>query len=232
MNNHIRTPAPSAGESYDGFAILGVAFESGHTLCLRQFAEAPGRKGYTSVWMREPNGDWHFLSTVAPKESCAKYMLPELADQTPVTTTWSGESTLTVSIPAISLTWVVDFASTRTTRALSAVAGKLPGWFAGSRTGAKLMSLAASATLGAGRMNLRGPVPNGQVFSGRPARVWRISRSFASIGGYSLGDVVPARPYSFGSFVIPRRGLAMQGSMTFAPAPEAETTLYPFGAAA
>ncbi len=228
--------APSravSGEAYSGFAVLGVSFASGHTLALRDFPRATTGRPFTSVWMREPNGDWHFFSTVSPSGSCAKYMRPAVADQTAIEVAWLDRRTLRVEIPAIGLRWIVALEARGRFGLMSRVAGMLPAGLKRTRPGAKALATIASRTLGAGKFNLSGRVPNGQPFIAQPSAVWRVTSSQASIRGFSFGDVVRApEQYRFGDFRLPTRGVAMAGTAVFEPVPEAEEVLYPFGATA
>lgn len=56
--------------------------------------------------------------------------------------------------------------------------------------------------------------------------------AFASIQGYSFGEVIEApEQYSFGDFRLPVRRLAIAGVAAFSTALEPGERLYPFGAA-
>src|SRR5689334_16071506 len=54
------------GDRFTGYAVMGLPFRSGHVLALRRFPASSIGPGYTSVWHRDPRGDWTFYSTIQP----------------------------------------------------------------------------------------------------------------------------------------------------------------------
>jgi hypothetical protein len=203
-------------ERMKGFAVLGVTFESGHTLALRQFEATSFGPGFTAVWMREPNGDWRFFSDNDPRQSCAKYMLPDVADQVPVDVRWVDDRTLHVSIKAISFRWFIEFEETRRTRWMSATVSRAPRWAMRSAPVSRLIATVGSKGLGLGRLRLRGYVPNGQRFTGMPRRIWQVRSSAAWAGSYNFGEVVHKAPQRrFGDFWVPAAPIAMAGEVEF-----------------
>ncbi len=215
-------PASRPGfERFDGFAILGVTFESGHMLALRNFERSNAGPAFTAVWMREPGGDWRFFSTNPPAKSCAQYMLPDVADQTPIDIRWVNSSTLHVSIKEISFRWFVEFEESRRTRWLSSALGRLPEGALRSPAVSRIAALAARATLRTGTIRLHGAVPNGQQFAGLPRRAWQVKSSTAWTSTYNFGGVVrPGRQERFGDFWLPATPIAMAGAIEFEPLPE------------
>lgn len=210
------TVETSEVERMKGLAVLGVTFESGHTLALRAFEETSFGPGFVAVWMREPNGDWRFFSDNDPRQSCAKYMLPDVADQVPVEVRWVDERTLHVSIKAISFRWFLEFEETRRTKLMSGIVSRIPKWGLRTAPVSRLVAAVASRGLGLGRLRLRGHVPNGQHFAGMPRRVWNIKSSAAWAGAYHFGEVVQkAEQRQFGDFWIPETPIAIAGEVEF-----------------
>ena len=208
---------PDDTERMKGLAILGVTFESGHTLALRRFEETSFGPGFTAVWMREPGGDWRFFSDNDPGQSCAKYMLPDLADRVPIDVRWVDDRTLHVSIKAISFRWFIEFEETGRTRLMSRLVSRIPK--RGMRTPAvsRFVAFVAGKGLGAGKLRLRGAVPNGQHFAGIPRKLWQVRASNARTAGYDFGEVVwKAEQEQFGDFWIPVTPIAMAGEVEFA----------------
>ena len=62
-----------SGERFAGYSVIGLPFRSGHVLALRRFPASSLGPGYTSVWHRDPGGNWTFYSTTAPEQSCSRY---------------------------------------------------------------------------------------------------------------------------------------------------------------
>jgi hypothetical protein len=209
-----------ARERLQGLAVLGVTFESGHVLALRHFEQTNAGPGFTALWMREPNGDWHFFSTNPPERSCAKYVLPELADQTHVHTNWTDDRTLRVDVPAISLRWYIEFAESRRTRFVSAVMRRVPASVLGTRGGSTVAGLGARMGLGADGLRFAGDVATGQIFHGIPRQVWQVSRSNAAANTFDFGPMVQRNQQEkFGDFYIPAAPLALAGVLEFSPLP-------------
>jgi hypothetical protein len=203
-------------ERMKGFAVLGVTFESGHMLALRAFEETSFGPGFVAVWMREPNGDWRFFSTNDPRHSCAKYMLPEVADQVPIDVRWVDDRTMHVSIKAISFRWFIEFEETRRTRLMSALVSRVPKWALRTAPVSSIVSAVARKGLRLGKLRLRGEVPNGQRYHGMPRRVWRVKGSTAWAGAYNFGEMVSVAPQRrFGDFWIPARPIAIAGEVEF-----------------
>ena len=191
---------PVAVESFTGFAVLGAAFETGHMLALRHFEGSSHAEGFTSVWMREPNGDWRFFSTNPPSlGSCAHYMQPDVADQTPIDIRWVDGATLHVSIKAIGLRWFIEFDEDRRTRFMSAALTRIPSGLLRTRAMSSFAAFIARNTLRAGKLRLHGTVPNGQRFAGLPRNIWRVKRSVAWASAYNFGEMVrPGKQERFG----------------------------------
>ncbi|MGE0600913.1 MAG: hypothetical protein AB7J35_16660 [Dehalococcoidia bacterium] len=209
-------PGPTGAESFDGFAILGVSFRSGHTLAFRSFAHSSVGPAFSSVWMREPGGDWRIFSTAPAGVSDADYWRPALFDQVEIHEEWLDPWTLRVAIPAIRMEWTTEFAESRLSNFVSAVISRMPAFFVRSAPGSGLISRVAGRVLNSGKLRLRGIAPNGQRFMARPGAVWHVQGSEAQIGDFHLGDpVTPRSQHRLADFWIPVRPIAMAGSLEF-----------------
>lgn len=209
-NLQFQPGASRDGEYLEGFAILGVSFRSGHTLAFRSYERSSIGPAFSSVWMREPGGDWRIFATVPASVSCAHYMRPALADQMEIHEEWLDPQTLRVTIPAIRMEWTTEFSSSRLSNLMPGVVSRVPRWFLASGPGSAMISRAAAALLHAGKLRLRGIVPNGQRFSAQPRALWHVAKSEASIGDFHLGDAVsPGSQCRLADFWISVRPLAM-----------------------
>jgi hypothetical protein len=139
---------------------------------------------------------------------------------------WVGESSLAVRIGSNRLAWVIHLAATAPTRLLGRFSDRVPARVRKSRA---LRNLWAGA-LGAGESlpsrggaQLEGRAATGHRFVIEPRRAWLLDASVARLGDRHLGPVVlpPARARTAG-VVLPRPGVFLLGSVTFAPlsAPE------------
>src|SRR5215213_4635419 len=91
-----------AEDRFTGYGIMGLPLASGHVLALRRFPASSLGPGYTSVWHRDPSGDWAFYSDVDPGLSCARFFGNALAraERNAITLTWSDPRRLTIVVPA------------------------------------------------------------------------------------------------------------------------------------
>ena len=63
------TLPPGPDERFNGYAGMGVPFKSGHILAMRRFSFTSIGPGYTSVWHRNPAGEWFFYTTAPARQS-------------------------------------------------------------------------------------------------------------------------------------------------------------------
>ena len=201
-------PAGSA-ERFAGFAVIGLPFRSGHVLALRRFPASSLGMGYTSVWHRNPAGDWTFYSTISPEQGCSRYFGAEIQRNIvgPIEITWTGPSQFRVLI-GDALEWEVTLSESAFSRLMNSLARLVPEPWWQKTMILKMMGHAARIALGTGRMNLAGRTPNGHEFIANPQRVWLIDSSRAVVNGIDLGllgalDVQA----SLNDFLIPQRGI-------------------------
>jgi hypothetical protein len=215
------SPALPAGtdERFDGYVVMGLPFRSGHVLALRRWAASSIGPAYASAWHRRPDGTWRFYADVSPRLACTRYLgsAATEASETQVRISWSDPFRFEVHVPGI-LEWSVVVRATAATRLLNAVAGRMPGpaWHNGAFLDA--MGMLAGPMLRAGRIGMRGTLPNRQRFVANPRRVWMIDESRAVVGGEDLGPLGPVHPQArLGDFWIPQRGLFAIGQALFDP---------------
>jgi hypothetical protein len=211
-------------ERFRGYGVMGLPFESGHVLGLRRFPVSSIGPGYTSIWHRSPDGRWSFWSTTAPEVSCARYT-GEISDdtrETAIRLAWPEHYRLTITADDPSLSWEVTFAATPASRALSALAQRMPGQFLASENVLRILGPVAGTMLGAGRLALTGTMPNRQTFHLVPSHVWMVTASRAQLEATDFGKPAPLpRQATIGDFRIPQKGLLAVGNLdadVFSPA--------------
>jgi len=207
-------------ERFNGYGVMGLSFTSGHVLAMRRFPATSVGPGYTSVWHRDPRGEWVFYSTAAPHLACSRYFgVDALASiETDVRIIWVAPAHFRVLVPAASLEWDVAIGPTVATRVMNAMARLLPGsaW----RNPAFLVTMGrmAGPFLGVGRVGLYGTAPNGQRFIANPRVVWRVLNSRAVVAGTDLGPPGPVAPQAkLRDFWIPQHGIFAIGQAHFEP---------------
>ncbi|HVZ73325.1 MAG TPA: hypothetical protein VHJ20_13185 [Polyangia bacterium] len=207
-----------------GFAVIGQPFSSGDLLCLRKFPASTFGPGYTSVWHRAPDGAWTVYTSVAPEQSCPRFIGAAIARavETAIDVAWTGAAELDVRVPAAGLRWRMRVAATPVTRLMNVMMALMPAWMFRSDLVLSMMSLMSTALLAAGRFRLRGRVPNRQWFQAGPRGVWMVPDAQASIGERDLGAPRPLPTQAtLGEVPLPQRGVLMTGGFSFeAYAPE------------
>ena len=219
MEARARLP-PCGAERFSGYGVIGPPFAFGHVLALRRWPASSIGPGYTSVWHRDPGGRWTFWADAEPALACARYTrrIAAAAPVAAIRIEWIGPFSLVVVVPDAALEWRLRLAHTAATRALSRVAGRLPEAAWGSPAVLAGMGAVGGRLPEAGRLGLRGRMPNGQWFRGSPRRVWAVEGSGAVLAGRDLGPPGPlAHQARVGDFRIPRRGLFAVGQACFQP---------------
>jgi len=211
---------PGLDERFNGYGVMGLPFISGHVLAMRRFPSTSVGPGYTSVWHRNPQGEWVFYATAAPHLACSRYFGRDaLASiQTEVRIIWLAPARFRVLVPAASLEWEVAVGPTVATRLMNAMARLLPG--AAWRNPAFLagMSSMAGPVLGVGRVGLYGTAPNGQRFIANPRVLFRVVASRAIVADTDFGPPGPVSPQAqLRDFWIPQHGMFATGQAYFEP---------------
>jgi len=211
---------PGLDERFNGYGVMGLPFISGHVLAMRRFPATSVGPGYTSVWHRNPQGEWAFYATTAPQLACSRYFGRDaLASiQTEVRITWLAPTRFRVVVPAASLEWEVAVGQTVATRLMNAMARFLPGAAWRNPVFLAAMGRMAGPVLGVGRVGLYGTAPNGQRFIANPRVLFRVLASRAIVAGTDLGPPGPVSPQAqLGDFWIPQHGMFAIGRAYFEP---------------
>jgi hypothetical protein len=205
------------GERFSGYGVMACPFASGDILCHRRFPASSIGPAYTSIWHRDPQGEWRFYQDVPPLQACPRFFGSALteATQVEVDLTWTGARQFHIAIPN-KLEWQVSLAPSAATRAMNALGSLLPDRLWRSPAVLRVMTSIAGPALGAGKLAMAGAAPNGQHFVANPLLIWTIPESHATIDGRDLGSVqpLPSQP-KLGDFWIPRSALFVIGRAFF-----------------
>lgn len=205
-------------ERFAGFGVMGLPFESGHYLALRQFPTASFAPAYLSVWHRDPAGNWTFYATTPAEQSCARYFSSATdneAVQCDIEIDWITPWWFRVTIPGL-LEWSVHTESTFASRMLTRVAGRVPESAWTNRSMLGVIGRIAGMTLGAGDIRLSGAAPNGQHFMVAPRKVWAVSASRAILRGQDLGPIGRLQEQArLADFRPPQKGICVIGTGHF-----------------
>lgn len=205
-------------ERFDGYGVMGLPFKSGHVLALRRFPASSLGPGYSSVWHRNPEGEWVFYTNISPKLSCPRFFGSSLkkAVETKIKIGWLHPLRMHVSMPAQSFNWEVEVRETGPTRLMNRMGSMLPGWAWRSPSILKLMSKMAGAMLGVGRIAMYGNTSNGQKFLANPRTIYAVRSSHAQMGAEIFGAPAPLETQArLGDFWIPQRGILAIGQSYF-----------------
>jgi hypothetical protein len=198
---------------------MGVPFDSGHILGLRRWTASSVGESFTSIWHRNPTGEWRFHETVDCAISCSRWFGGGARESIPSTIDlhWTDDWTLRVRSEVID--WTVSLTTTPVTRLMSVVGGNLPAGLWNARPMLAAMERTASAAMGVGKVGLTGMTPNGQHFNANPLRVWRVKHSQATVDGQPIGAPSPLPTQAqVGDFLIPQRGIFAIGRVFMTPA--------------
>lgn len=207
-----------------GYGVMGLPFRAGHVLGLRRWTASSVGKGFTSIWHRNPSGQWTFYESAPSEVACTRYFGAgvERACLVPIDLRWEGPSCLRVTAQD-AVDWTVRMGSSVTTRAMSAVGSSLPltAWRSGPVL--ETMGRLAGSALRAGRVKLTGSTTNGQHFDANPLRIWYVTDSRARVDGEDLGPIGPlANQAHLADFYFPQRGIFALGRVFVTPATETE----------
>ncbi len=205
-------------ERFSGYGVMSAPFASGHLLALRHFSASSVGPGYTSVWRRDPDGQWTFYADVEPLQACTRYFGSAVAKANAgeIVIEWTGPRRFVVTIPPDTLEWEVVLAPTRATRFMNALGRLMPQALWRQPRVLSLMAPVAGRLLGAGRLRLAGRSPNRQWFIANPLLTWTILSSHAVLEGTDLGPLIRMDEQTrLGDFWIPQRGLFAIGATFF-----------------
>lgn len=206
-----------AGERFSGYAVMGVSFDSGHVLAMRRFPAASIGSAYSSVWVRDPSGQWTFYQSAPPELACSRYFGRAVSRivHSPIEIEWTSSHAFNVRVREVNLRWRVTLEETLRTRALNALVRHVPDSVWRNEKAVDVVGRAASVLLRTGRLPLAGQVPNGQAFLVNPRMVWLISRSEAVLQDEDLGATRRLEAQiKIDNYWIPQRGLFVLGDAT------------------
>jgi len=208
-------------ERFSGYGVMSAPFAGGHNLCLRRFPASSVGPAYTSVWYRDPEGNWTFFQNTPPAQACPRYFSSALTRilVRDIDITWTGPRAFSVTISGgDELRWDLTLTETLPTRLMNVMSALVPERLWHEPAFLKVMGGVARVTLGAGKLTLAGQAPNGQTFVANPRLVWLISSSQAVLDGADLGQMERAgSQMKLGDFWIPQRGLFATGRAFFEP---------------
>lgn len=205
-------------ERFNGYGVMGLPFRSAHVVAMRRFPASSVGPGYTSVWHRNPAGDWVFYADVSPRQACPRFFGARAADAigTDIRLTWLAPFSLRIAMPAVPFEWEVEAGATAATRLMNAAGRLLPRMAWRNPAVLATMGLVAGPLLGVGRVGLHGRVPNGQRFIANPRILWAVVDSHARLAGEDVRPPGPVQPQAhLGDFWIPQRGILAIGQASF-----------------
>jgi hypothetical protein len=219
VEEHPELP-PGTDERVSGYGVMGLPFRSGHVLGLRRWTASSVGEGFTSIWHRDPQGQWTFYESAPSEVACTRYFGADVARArlVPIALEWDGPSSMRIVTEDLLVDWTVEIGSSFVTRALSAVGSSLP--LAAWRSGPVLetMGRLAGRVLRAGTVKLTGSTSNEQHFDANPMRLWYVTESRASVDGEDLGPIGPlTRQAHIADFYVPQRGILAIGRVFVTP---------------
>jgi hypothetical protein len=208
-------------ERFSGYGVMGMPFDSGHYLGLRDMVASSVGPAYRAIWHRDPERGWTIHTTADPGVSCPRYFgaATAAARAQRIDVSWVDDVTLDVLLldeHGEELRWRIELGATPATRMMTTMGGALPeaGWNSDGVLAA--MGPMARGMLRTGRIRLRGETPNGQHFKAAPLQIWRVVGATASYGGEDLGAQAPRdEQLTLGDFWLPQRGVFFVGRARF-----------------
>lgn len=197
-----------------GWGVFGLPFDSGHVLALRVFPEndfAP----YRTLWHRNPKGEWSiFVDGERLDTACPRYYGPACiyTGFARISLTWTGPSSLRVTMDNPSLEWTVRATETPTLRVMNAVSRRLPLWTWRSQALVRARERLAKQVLGMGDIRMSGRMPSGHFGTLMPENMYFIDEATAILRGQDLGRpaTVAINP-RIGDVPLPARGVLAIG---------------------
>lgn len=211
---------PGTNERFSGWGVMGLPFRSGDILATRRFPVTSVGPGYTSVWYRNPEGEWTIYSDVPPETACPRFFGSAVARAvvSPITLEWTADDALHVEVPEGGLSCDIVVTPTAASRAMNLVAATFPEWAWRNPRVLGLTAKVAGLMLRAGRLRMAGIAPNRQAFIANPRRIWVVKSARLRVGERETDQPGPVTPQAhLGDFLIPQRGLVAIGNAAFDP---------------
>jgi hypothetical protein len=200
--------------------------DSGHVLALRvspQNSFAPSR----TVWHRDPAGRWSiFVDAPRLDIACPRYFgaACNYTGHARIDLTWTGPSTLRVTIEEPSLEWTLRADTSPALATLNAISAAMP--LASWRPDPLLrVRERIGRALGMGNLTLSGVMPSGHRGTFMPTRMYYIEQAQANLDGVDLGRPthLDENP-KIGDLSLPARGVLAFGHAMFEIRDPAEFT--------
>ena len=212
---------PGADERVSGYGVMGLPFRSGHVLGLRRWNASSVGPGFTSIWRRDPDGQWTFYESVDPDIACTRYFgaAVERVRVGPISLDWEDQRRLRVrTLEEPGVDWTLQFGATWITRTMSVVGSAIPASMWRWRPILSAMGRVAGPALGVGKVQLTGLTSNGQHFDANPLQIWYVTDSSAVVDGQEIGPIGPLPDQAhMADFYFPQRGIFAVGRMYMAP---------------
>lgn len=209
---------PGDDERFSGWGLMGLPFRTGDVIAVRRFPASSVGPGYTSVWYRNPAGQWTFYADSAPELACTRFFGAGVARAVvcPITLDWTGDDQLHIEVREDALSCDVVVGPTVASRAMNLMSSALPERAWRSPTLLRLMAKMAGPMLRAGRLAMAGRAPNGQSFIANPRTIWMVESASLKVGARHTADPGPVSPQAqLGDFLIPQRGVLAVGNTAF-----------------
>lgn len=209
-----RSARTAPAESFAGYGVLGIAFDSGDVLAFRCIARSSVGPPYNALWHRSPDGLWSVWTNVEPDRACPRYFAPALhawyVDD--ITVAWRSRAEVSITARRARLALALRLAASPLSWAVGACGGVAPARLLRTPIAATL----AGRVLRAGPLRLHGTAPTGHDFVIRPRALRFIAAAAAVIRGHDAGPVVSLTDrIEVGGLVVPRRGLFGAGTLSF-----------------
>lgn len=209
---------PGVDERFSGWGLMGLPFRPGDVIAARRFPVSSVGPGYSSVWYRNPGGQWTIYADAPPETACTRFFGSAVARAAvcPVMLEWTGEDELHIEVPEGGLSCDITVGSTLASRAMNLMSASLPEWAWRSPRMLRLMAMMAGPMLRAGKLSMTGVVPNRQSFIANPRRIWVVKSGVLRVEGRETSQPGPVRPQAqLGDFLIPQCGLLAIGNAAF-----------------
>ena len=211
---------PGTSERFSGWGVMGLPFQSGDILATRRFPVTSVGPGYTSVWYRNPEGEWTIYADVPPETACPRFFGSAVARAVvcPITLEWTADDALHVEVPEDGLSCDIVVTQTPASRAMNLMAATFPEWAWRNPRVLGLTAKMAGLMLRAGRLSMAGIAPNRQAFIANPRKIWVVKSARLRVGERETDQPGPVTPQAqLGDFLIPQRGLVAIGNAAFDP---------------
>jgi hypothetical protein len=201
-------------ERVSGYGVMGLPFRSGHVLGLRRWTASSIGESFTSIWHRDPDGQWTFHESAPSEIACSRYFGAGVQRRCVGSIRLDWETTRRLRIRTVdgAVDWTVEIGSTTISRMMSVAGTAIPTAAWRWRPILRAMGWVAGWALGVGTVRLTGLTSNGQHFDANPVRVWYVTDSHCVVEGRELGPIgrLPTQAH-LADFYFPQRGIFAMG---------------------